>query len=103
MKLYDERDIRDVGYYNCNFSIGDLNFCDILLLEANPLPKQPLDETYKNNWILPEDSSGSYVVYYEPQIYFYIGLIISFLAFIAQVLFLLFAKDSDKNKRMVLN
>jgi hypothetical protein len=70
---------------------------------VKPLPKQPSDNDYKNNWITPTDSSGSYVVYYEPQIYFYIGLIISFVAFILHILYLLLARDSDKNKRMVLN
>jgi len=103
LKLYDEEDIRNAGYCNCNFSIGNLNFCDILLLKVKPLPKQPSDNDYKNNWITPTDSSGSYVVYYEPQIYFYIGLIISFVAFILHILYLLLARDSDKNKRMVLN
>ncbi|MBW6441969.1 hypothetical protein K0B04_03670 [Patescibacteria group bacterium] len=103
LKLYDEKDIRNMGYYDCNFSIGDLNFCDILLLKVNPLSKEPLDKDHKNNWILPENSSGSYVVYYEPQIYFYIGLIISFVAFILNVLYLLLVRDSTKNKRIVLN
>lgn len=103
LKLYDKKDIEEVGYYGCKFSIGDLNFCDILLLKVKPLPKQSLGKDYKNNWILPENSSGSYVVYYEPQIYFYIGLIISFIAFILHILYLLVAKESDKNKEMGLN
>jgi len=103
LKLYDRKDIEETGYYDCNFKIGDLNFCDILLLKVKPLPKQPIGKDYKNNWILPENSSGSYVVYYEPQIYFYIGLIISFVAFILHVLYLLLAKESDKNKQVVLN
>jgi len=99
--MYDDRDLEDVGYHNCNFSIGDLNFCDILLLKVKPLPKQPLDNDYKNNWITPTDSSGSYVVYYEPQIYFYIGLIISFLAFLLHVFLLVKLSLSERRETRV--
>lgn len=103
LKLYDREDLEKHSYYKCHVTVGNLNFCDILLLKVKPLSKQPLDEDYKNNWILPENSSGSYVVYYEPQIYFYIGLIISFIALILHTVYFLLAKESDKNRQVVLN
>ena len=103
LKLYDNKDVEESGYYRCNFSIGDLNFCDVLLLKIKPLPKQPLDRDYKNNWILPENSSGSYVVYYEPQMYFYIGLVVSFMALILHILYLLKLGIDDRKEHLVLD
>lgn len=85
LSLYDKEDLQKIGYYKCNMSIGNLNLCDIYLLRANPLPKEPLDKEFKNRWVTPFDTSGTYVVYYTPQIYFYIGLIISFAVFLLNI------------------
>ncbi|MFZ2664329.1 MAG: hypothetical protein WAX66_03120 [Patescibacteria group bacterium] len=101
--LFDNKDVTSTDYYNCNLVINELNLCDVLLLKIKPLVKQPLGTDYKNNWILPDDSSGSYVLYYTPQIYLYLGLIISFVSLIGHVTYLLLVAKKDFEEQIVFN
>lgn len=102
LNLYDDKDLNNIGYYKCNIKFGNMNFCDLMLLSVSPISKNTLENNHRNSWITPKDSSGKYVVYYEPQIYFYIGLIISSLTLFFLVFYLIILINGEKNKRLVL-
>jgi len=99
--LYGEGELKKVGYNNCRIYVGSHNICTLLLLFSRNAESHLIGKDNKDSWDLSTSVSNKYLLFYTPQNYLYIGVFISILSLITNVLLLVIYSVKEKTGRDV--